>query len=123
VRGGVRERLRGVRAVRAGALQGRAGQRDVRGVPGAYEHDDGGARGAGAVPVRAGLLLERVCVPAVRRRLLQGPREQRGVRAVPRRHVLSGAVCGARAVRGEQLAAAGWRTDSAGLPVPAGIFH
>ena len=40
---------------------------------------------------------------------------------MPRRHVLPGAVCGARAVRGEQLAAGGRRKVTARLPVPAGV--
>ena len=89
LRGRIRERLRGVRAVRARALQRHARQRDVRDVPCEYQHDGGGARVAGRVPVRARLLLARVSVLALRRRLFQGPRRQRGVRAVSRRHVLS----------------------------------
>jgi len=60
VRGGVCQHFRRVRAVRPGEVQARARQRDVRLVPREHQHDGGGARGAGGVPVRAGLLL-RVC--------------------------------------------------------------
>jgi len=56
VRGGFFELFRGVRGVRARALQARARQRDVRRVPREYQHDGGGARGIGRVSVRAGLL-------------------------------------------------------------------
>ena len=60
VRGGVCQHLRRVRAMQSRHLQARARERDVRGVPGEHQHDGGGARGAGGVPVRAGLLLSKV---------------------------------------------------------------
>ena len=46
-----------MRAVRPREIQARARERDVQRVPGQHQHDGGGARGVGGVPVRAGLLL------------------------------------------------------------------
>jgi len=121
VRGGAHALGDRVRAVRARELQGRARQRLVYPVPGQHQHDRARRRGAGGVSLRAGLLFGCVCVRALRRGVVQGPRWQRGVRAVPRRHVLPSAVDRARAVRGQQLAVDGGRTDCARLSVPAGI--